>query len=75
MSIGVWAQVVIFTQVWSRDTRRIDFPRVDRLSTDTSGLGRHTWIWKCMLKLRSRYFGQNIFLMGVKIQLLNQFWI
>ena len=26
----------------SRDTRRVDFPRVDGLSTDTSGLGRHT---------------------------------
>ena len=25
----------------SRDTRRIDFPRVDRLSTDTPVLGRH----------------------------------
>ena len=28
----------------SRDTRRIDFPRVDRLSTDTLGLGCHTSI-------------------------------
>ena len=25
----------------SRDTRRIDFPRVDGLSTDTPGLGCH----------------------------------
>ena len=25
MSIGVWAQVAIFTQVWVHDTRRIDF--------------------------------------------------
>ena len=25
----------------SRDTRRIDFPRVDRLSTDTPVLGHH----------------------------------
>ena len=28
----------------SRDTRRIDFPRVDGLSTDTSGWGRHIFI-------------------------------
>ena len=26
-----------------RDTRRIDFPQVDGLSSDTSGLGRHTF--------------------------------
>ena len=26
----------------SRDTRCIDFPRVDRLSTDTPDLGRHS---------------------------------
>ena len=26
----------------SRDMRRIDFPQVDGLSTDTPGLGRHT---------------------------------
>ena len=25
----------------SRDTRHIDFPQVDGLSTDTPGLGRH----------------------------------
>ena len=25
----------------SRDTRRVDFPRVEGLSTDTPGLGRH----------------------------------
>ena len=25
----------------SRDTRRIDFPRVDRLSMNTPGLGHH----------------------------------
>ena len=41
MSIGSWAQEAIFTQVWSCDTRRIDFPLVDGLSTDTPGLGRH----------------------------------
>ena len=28
-----------------------------------------------MLKLPSRHFGQNVFLEGVKIQVLNQFWI
>ena len=27
-----------------RNMRRIDFPRVDGLSTDTSGLGRHIFI-------------------------------
>ena len=27
----------------SRNTRRIDFPRVDGLSTDTPVLGRHRW--------------------------------
>ena len=27
----------------SRDTRRIDFPQVDGLSTDTPVLRRHTW--------------------------------
>ena len=26
----------------SRDTRRVDFPRVDGLSTDPQVLGRHT---------------------------------
>ena len=28
----------------SRDTRRVDFPRVDGLSTDTPGLGRHSLV-------------------------------
>ena len=28
----------------SRDARRIDFPRVDGLSTDTPGLGRHSLV-------------------------------
>ena len=29
MSIGLWAQEAIFTQVWVSHTRRIEFPRVD----------------------------------------------
>ena len=37
MSIGSWAQEAIFTQVWSRDTSRINFPSVDGLSMDTPG--------------------------------------
>ena len=28
----------------SRDTRRVDFPRVDGLSTDTPVLGRHNMV-------------------------------
>ena len=30
----------------SRNTRRIDFPRVDRLSTDPQVLGRNIFHWK-----------------------------
>ena len=37
MSIGVWAQVAIFTWVWVSRYETYRFPRVDGLSTDTSG--------------------------------------
>ena len=43
MSIGVWAQVAIFLRYGSRDTRRIDFPQVDGLSTRPSVLERHIY--------------------------------
>ena len=41
MSIGVWAKVAFSLRYVSSDTRRIDFPHVDGLSTNTPGLGRH----------------------------------
>ena len=34
--------VAILLMCVSRNTRRIDFPRVDGESTDTPGLGRHS---------------------------------
>ena len=42
MSIGLWAQEAILLMCVFRDTRRIDFPRVDGLSTGPPVLGRHT---------------------------------
>ena len=41
MSVGVWAQEAIFTQVWVSRYETYRFSRVDGLSTDTSVLGRH----------------------------------
>ena len=39
-----------------RDTRRIDFPRVDGLSTDTPVLGRHTCSISFALLFASLFF-------------------
>ena len=37
----LWAQRPFLLRYGSRDTRHIDFPRVDGQSTDTPVLGRH----------------------------------
>ena len=41
MSVGLGAQEAFLLSYGSRDTRRVDFPWVDGLSTDTPGLGHH----------------------------------
>ena len=41
MSIGLWALEPFLLRYESRDTRRVDFPRVDGWSTDPRVLGRH----------------------------------
>ena len=40
-----WPKWPISLRYVSRDIRRIDFPQVDGLSTDTPGLGRHRWVF------------------------------
>ena len=52
MSIVLWAQVVVLTHVMSYDvdwdrsgySTFTSIPRVDELSTDTPGLGRHSLV-------------------------------
>ena len=44
VSIGLWAKRLFLLRYGSRDTRRIDFSRVDGLSTDTPVLGRHSMV-------------------------------
>ena len=44
LSIGLWAKRTFLLRYGSRDTRRVDFPLVDGLSTDSRVLGLHSLV-------------------------------
>ena len=44
----------------SRDTRRIDFPQVDELSTDTPGLGHHSLVSELRYTITCSVMGMGL---------------